>query len=200
MIAVTSLLITLSGVLLPRINYFLFDKVIEEKSSSLLLSTGVFMICVYTGSILFNAAKSLVSARIDTRMSVSVEAATMMRILSLPAGFFKNYSSGELSSRASYVNNLCSTLVNVIVNSGLTSVFSLVYISQIFVYAPGLVIPALTMIIATVIFSVLSAFYQMKISKRQMLISTKESLPTTLPEQRRGLSPDGVISMRIWQR
>ncbi len=175
MIAVTSLLITLSGVLLPRINYFLFDKVIEEKSSSLLLSTGVFMICVYTGSILFNAAKSLVSARIDTRMSVSVEAATMMRILSLPAGFFKNYSSGELSSRASYVNNLCSTLVNVIVNSGLTSVFSLVYISQIFVYAPGLVIPALTMIIATVIFSVLSAFYQMKISKRQMLISTKEN-------------------------
>ncbi len=60
-------------------------------------------------------------------------------------------------------------------STGLTSVFSLVYISQIFVYAPALVVPSLIITLATVAFSVISAFAQMKISKKQMELSSKES-------------------------
>lgn len=87
----------------------------------------------------------------------------------------QNYGAGELSSRAGYVNSLCSTLVNVILNTGLTSVFSLVYISQIFAYAPGLVIPAMTIILITVSFSVLSSLLQMHLSKKMMLLGSKEN-------------------------
>ena len=161
--------------LTPRINYFLFSKVIDNPSMSLLLSTGIFLLCTQVGTLMLGAAKSLVSARIDTKMSISVEAATMMRILSLPAAFFRDYGSGELSSRASYVNSLCSTLVSVVLNTGLTSLFSLVYITQIFAYAPGLVTPALTIIIVTVLFSVLSSLLQMRLTKKHMLIGTKEN-------------------------
>ena len=175
LVVLATLIVTLSGMLTPRINYFLFSKVIDNPSMSLLLSTGIFLLCAQVGSLMLGAAKSLISARIDTKMSISVEAATMMRILSLPAAFFRDYGSGELSSRASYVNSLCSTLVSVILNTGLTSLFSLVYITQIFAYAPGLVIPALTIIMVTVLFSVLSSFLQMRLTKKQMLIGTKES-------------------------
>ncbi len=175
MVILVTLLVTCVGLLVPRINYFLFDRVISENSLSLLGTTGVFMLCVSVGSLLLNAARSLISARVDTRMNLCVEAATMMRILSMPASFFKGYSSGELSSRASYVNSLCSTLVSVLLNTGLTSVFSLVYISQIFTFAPGLVIPALTIILITVIFSVLSSLFQMRLSRKQMLLSSKEN-------------------------
>ncbi len=108
-------------------------------------------------------------------MNLCVEAATMMRILSMPASFFKDYGSGELSSRASHVNSLCSTLVSVILNTGLTSVFSLIYIGQIFNYAPGLVAPALTIIFVTVLFSVVSSLMQMRLSRKQMLIGSKEN-------------------------
>ena len=175
LVVLATLIVTLSGMLTPRINYFLFSKVIDNPSMSLLLSTGIFLLCAQVGSLMLGAAKSLVSARIDTKMSISVEAATMMRILSLPAAFFRDYGSGELSSRASYVNSLCSTLVSVILNTGLTSLFSLVYITQIFAYAPGLVAPALTIITVTVLFSVLSSFLQMMLTKKQMLIGTKEN-------------------------
>ena len=175
LVVLATLIVTLSGMLTPRINYFLFTRVIDNPSMSLLLSTGIFLLCAQVGSLMLGAAKSLVSTRIDTKMSISVEAATMMRILSLPAAFFRDYGSGELSSRASYVNSLCSTLVSVILNTGLTSLFSLVYITQIFAYAPGLVAPALTIIMVTVLFSVLSSLLQMKLSKKQMLIGTKES-------------------------
>ena len=98
-------------------------------------------------------------------------------MMSLPAGFFKNYSSGELSARAQCSNSLCEMLVSVALTTGLTSVFSLVYISQIFVYAPApaLVVPSLIIMLATVAFTVVSAFVQMKVSKKKMELSSKES-------------------------
>ncbi len=175
MVLIVTLFVTLLGMLAPKLNFFLFDKAVSENSLSLLVATGIFMLSVSIGSLLLNAARSMISSRIDTRMNLCVEAATMMRILSLPASFFKGYSSGELSSRASYVNSLCSTLVSVLLNTGLTSVFSLVYISQIFTYAPGLVAPALSIILITVAFSVASSFFQMKLSRKQMLLSSKEN-------------------------
>ena len=174
-VILASLLVMLAGLLVPRINYFIFGSVVNEGSMTLLVSTGIFLLFVSIGSLLLNSAKSLISSRIDTRMSLCVEAATMMRILSLPASFFKDYGSGELSARASYVNSLCSTLVSVILNSGLTSLLSLVYITQIFRYAPALLIPALLVITAAVLFTVISSFLQMRLMKKQMLIDSKEN-------------------------
>jgi NHLM bacteriocin system ABC transporter ATP-binding protein len=119
--------------------------------------------------------KSLLMNRINTEMNVSVQAATMARILSLPADFFKNYSSGEITSRAQYIGSLCQTLVQTFLSTGLTSIFSLVYITQIFVYAKELVIPALCITLVTLVFSIVSSLAQMKISKRHMELSGKMS-------------------------
>lgn len=98
----------------------------------------------------------------------------MMRVLSLPADFFKSYSAGELSNRVSQVGVLCKMLASTVLSTGLTSLFSLLYLSQIFVYAPALVAPALIIILVTVVFSILSSLIQMKISIRQMELSGKE--------------------------
>nr|MCR5007449.1 NHLP family bacteriocin export ABC transporter permease/ATPase subunit [Oribacterium sp.] len=175
MMFLTTLSLTLAGLLTPRINLFLFRNVIDNGKISLLVTTAMFLLCVSWSTLIFSAARNLISARIDTKMSISVEAATMMRVLSLPADFFKKYSSGELASRANHVNSLCSTLVSVVLNTGLTSVFSLIYIFEIFAFAPGLVIPALSIIIITVGFSVISSLVQMRITKKQMLLSSQEN-------------------------
>ena len=175
LVTLAALVVTLVGMLTPRISLFLFSEVIEAKDISLLVSTGIFMLFASIGSMMFSSARSLIHTRIDTKMSISVEAATMMRILSLPAGFFKDYGSGELSSRSSYVNSLCNTLVSVILNTGLSSIFSLLYITQIFEYAPGLVVPSITITLVTVTFTVVSSLLQMRLSKKSMLLGSKES-------------------------
>ena len=46
----------------------------------------------------------MITARIDTKMNINVQAASMMRIMSLPADFF-SMSSGELSSRSTYMSS-----------------------------------------------------------------------------------------------
>ena len=175
LIALATLAATAIGMLSPKLSNLLMGTVVDSKDYQLLFGITIFMISVSISSLLISAIKSLLMARINTKMSLSVQAATMMRVLSLPADFFKKYSSGELSSRAQYIQSICSMLVSTVISTGLTSVFSLVYISQIFEYAPALVVPALGVILATIVFTLITTFAQMKITKKKMEISAKEN-------------------------
>lgn len=174
-IAIATLAVSLLGMLTPKINNILFSVVVTSGSVRLLIGIAIFAICLSLTSLIISSVKSLISARINTKLSISIEAATMMRLMSLPADFFKNYSSGELQERAGNISSLCDMLVSTILNTGMTSVFSLIYIYQIFVYAPGLVIPSLIITFITIIFFVVSALMQMKISVKQMELGGKES-------------------------
>ena len=175
LIALATLALSLIGMLSPKLNNILFAAVLPSGSVRLLLSIAVFTVSVSVSSLLISATKEMITARINTKMSVSVQAAAMMRIMSLPADFFKGYGSGDLSSRAAHISSLCNMLVSAVLTTGLTSVFSLIYISQIFIYAPVLVVPAIAVILVTVAFSLISSFAQMRISKKQMELSAKES-------------------------
>ena len=175
LIALATLALSLIGMLSPKLNNILFAAVLPSGSVRLLLSIAVFTVSVSVSSLLISATKEMITARINTKMSVSVQAAAMMRIMSLPADFFKGYGSGDLSSRAAHISSLCNMLVSAVLTTGLTSAFSLIYISQIFIYAPLLVVPAIAVILATVAFSLISSFAQMRISKKQMELSAKES-------------------------
>ena len=168
LLAVATLVITLVAKLLPRINSLLYGSIVDSGSVSLLVTAAVFLICVNISSQLFGAIKTLFETRINTKLDISVAAATMMRVLSLPAPFFKEHSAGELSSRVSSMSLLCEMLVSSLLTTGLTSVFSLIYISDIFNYAPALVVPSLLIILATTIFSVISTLVKMKLVRKQM--------------------------------
>ena len=169
------LLSTMVGLAIPYINEKLFSGVIASGSETVLMASAAFLMAATISRVLFLAAQRLVNIRINTKLRVNVEAAAMMRMLSLPAHFFKDYNSGELADRMGYINKLCTQLVSIAVSTSLTSVFSLLYIAQIFTFAPGLVIPALVVTLLTVIVTVVSVFMQTKITQKQMLLESKES-------------------------
>ncbi len=175
MIALATLSLSLIGMISPILSKLLFGRVLPSGNFDTLLSIVFFTVCVSVSTLLISAVKSMITTRIETKLNISVEAATMMRVMSLPADFFKQYSSGELSSRAAQVGALCKMLASTVLSTGLTSLFSIIYISQIFVYAPTLVVPALIILLVTVIFSLVSSLVQMKISTRQMELSSKEN-------------------------
>ena len=175
LIGLATLATTLIGLLGPKLNTLLMGTVVESKDYQLLIGIAVFLISVSVSTMLIGSVKSLLMARINTKMSLSVQAATMMRVLSLPADFFKRYSAGDLFSRAQYIQSLCSMLISTVFSTGLTSIFSLTYLSQIFTYAPALVLPALGIIFTTVLFSLITTFLQMRYTKRGMELSARES-------------------------
>lgn len=172
--AAITVVVTLIGMFSPKISQLLFSTVIESESVRLLIAIAVFSICVSISSLLFNSVKSLIFSRISTKISLSVQSATVMRVLSLPASFFGKYSAGELSARSQYIGMLCQMIMSTVLSVGLTSLFSLIYIAQIFKYAPALVVPALIIILATIALSLVTTFVQMKISKQQMELAAKE--------------------------
>lgn len=175
LIAGASLVITLIGLLTPKINNIIFSYIVQNGSMQLLAAITVFLAAVIVSSHILTVVKEIISSRIVTKMNITVQVATMMRVLSLPAKFFKDYSAGELSARTQTINALCEMLVTNVLQTGLTSLFSLIYISQIFAYAPALVLPAVLVIIATVVVSLIASLMQMKITIKQMTLSSAES-------------------------
>ncbi|MGN0316316.1 MAG: NHLP bacteriocin export ABC transporter permease/ATPase subunit [Lachnospira sp.] len=175
MIAAAILAATLVGMLTPKLNRIIFSEIVPDGNIRTVVAMTVFMLSVSISVLFIGTIKDMLMARIKTKMDVSVEAATMMRVLSLPADFFKQYSAGELASRAAYVNSLCDMLVSSILSTSFTSLFSLIYIYQIFLYTPALVIPAVTVVLATLILSVIITVSQVNVSKYQMLLSSKEN-------------------------
>ena len=175
LLVVSTLVAALVGMLSPKITNLLFSDVLESKNIRLLISIALFAICINVSTILFSSIKNLFHSRIATQTSIAVEAATMARILSLPARFFKKFSAGELSTKAQYVNAFCATIFSAFALTGLTSLMSLVYIFQIFKYAPALVWPSILVTLAALAFTTISTLLRMKETKAAMEIAEKKN-------------------------
>lgn len=173
------LLITFAAVLIgllpAALNKYIFSSVITSHDTGLVLPVALMLLCVTISLTLIGITKNLILARIGTKVSTMAQAAAMTRMLSLPAGFFQDYSAGELSSRVSNIAALCDSVVGAVLSTGLTSLFSLIYIGQIFTYAPSLFLPALVVILATVIISTVTTLAHVKISQKEMECTAKES-------------------------
>ena len=163
----------LLGLLSPMFTKWLFGNVLESGSLQVLISLAVFMICFSVSSLCFSSFKTLIDSRIGIKQNIAVQAAVMNRIMSLPPAFFRQYSAGELSQRSAYVQSLCTTLFRTVGMTGFTSLFSLIYIVQIFAFAPSLVVPSLAITAATVILSLLTTYTQIRITREKMELSAK---------------------------
>ena len=173
-IVLATLAVQLVGMIEPRVYSLVTGKVLEGHNMNLMAGVGVFLLTSAFAAQLIGLVRSLLMQRINTKTSQAVQASVMMRILSLPVSFFRRYSSGELSSRAGSVNSLCSMMLNNILSIGLSSLLSLLYVAQIFSFAPALVWPSLLIILATVVMSLAVSFVQIGISRKRMKLSAEE--------------------------
>ena len=172
---IVTLLITLVNMLLPRITKLLTGPVYSSGNKPILISIAIFTFCVILSTQLISITRSFLLSRLNIKTSMGVQASMMMRLMSLPPSFFRLYSPGELSSRSQSVNQLCQILTNTVLSTGLTSLMSLLYITQIFGFAPSLVVPSILIILVTVVFSVVSSLAQVKVNKNRLESAAKES-------------------------
>ncbi len=173
--AAAALGVSLVGMLTAYVNNIMFSTVLNGGGRDLLIAAAALLLSVTLSGTLLGMVKGLLLSAIQTKLRVAVEAAAMMRVLSLPADFFKQYSAGELASRTGYMNYLCSLLLDITLSSGLSALFSLVYVFQIFHYSPALALPAMGVILATSACVVLGAVAQTRRSTRLQEAAAKES-------------------------
>ncbi len=173
MFVIITLLVTLTGLMLPLITRVMTGNVLDLNSRTLLIGTAQFLLCVLVVTALLEAAKTLITSRLEVRLSLSVEASVFMRILNLPVGFFRGFSAGDLARRVQLVREMGDLLVDSLFTAGVTALISILYTISLIRFAPALVAPALCVLFLTALLNVIIVMLEIRCSSRVMEYSTK---------------------------
>ena len=169
-----ALLATLVAMVAPELARLLTSVVLENNSVQLLLGLSLGIVSSSLLGNMLHSVTRVISARVKWKVTIPVEGAVVQRIFSLPAPFFRDFSAGELVKRIQGVSMICQILITDLMSVGITSIISLIFIGQIFGFAPGLAVPSMVIILVTVLMSAISALVQVGISKKQMKLEANE--------------------------
>lgn len=174
-ITVATTILTLIGLIMPRIVRLLTGPVRLSGRPSALVGVAISMICVAIATQLITSIRGMLTSRLNMKVSVGVESSMMMRLIALPAAFFRKFSPGELRSRASSVMQLSSTLIEIVLTVTTGGFSSAIYILQIFSFAAALVVPTLIIALLTMAVSAAATVSQVRLNRRLMDSTAKES-------------------------
>ena len=168
-------LVTIMGLVQPKISLLLYSHIIPQGDLSALWPLGALMISMALATQILNLSQNLIMNRLTMRLSNTVEPAAMMRLLNLPADFFKKYAAGELSQKLSLIPSICSSIFSAATGTLLNSLFSLAYFTQIANITPALMLPALLIIGVTLCMNIITTLASMKIQRRSLDASSELS-------------------------
>ena len=168
-----SLIVQGVGMVLPFVNKLLYGGVIPSGKVGLLMPFACLLIGMTVSQTLIRIVNKLVGARISMKMNVSIQAATMSRIISLPANFFSKYSSGDLSSRVEGMQQISLMLSELFFGVGLSTLCSFIYIFQMNTYAAQLVIPAIILVIVQLGLNVVSTLLLINLNRKKTNIKIR---------------------------
>lgn len=170
-----TLLVTLLG-MLPTVAYrLLFDAVVPSGMMSLIAPIGALLFGIICSQALIKLSSAIVNANFTVKLQVQMEAATYARVMLLPPSFFRQYAPGDLAHRVSSMSLFVEVFSKSALNVGLTCVFSLLYVVQIFGFAPALAVPALVVALLQVGAVLLALRSTIRYNRVQMQQKTKLS-------------------------
>lgn len=165
-------LITLVGVLLgfllPKLNNIIYSYVIYDDNVALLVSIFATIILINVSSIFLGLFKSILLNKIKFEVSYYLNSASYARAMSFPSEFYRTYNSGLILSMISNVSTLVIRIFDIVLSTGITSLFSLSYIGQMYLYAPGLVLPGFIVIFVTLLISILNIYFQTQYTSKHL--------------------------------
>lgn len=172
-VALVSLAVTLVGLIMPFITRVIFGHIIPYRLDENLLPLFVIIVGASVATLLIKIARGLAVSRIQTKLTIFVQSASMQRMLMLPPRFFRSFTAGDLSYRMDSLNNLTSTLVNTVFVSGTTALFAFVYLFQIGNIAPTLLRPTVITLGVSLAITVLTVVTQTILMKKIMYATGK---------------------------
>lgn len=121
----------------------LFTNAIPDANYSSVLQWIYILFITSISVIAFDLSRLITEIRMRYLLTLSMQSAVWDRILKLPIQFFKKYTVGDLSMRCSTIDQLQQTLTNVVLNSILLLVFSLIPLILMFYYSVSLAFVAM---------------------------------------------------------
>ncbi|MBQ7886582.1 MAG: ATP-binding cassette domain-containing protein [Clostridia bacterium] len=157
-----TLLASVLAMTLPAMTRLVFSGLIPSGEAGLVLPVMLLLVCSVVSTHLANTLRTLAVGVVNVRAGASLQAAAMNRVMSMPASFFKEHAAGEIAAQLSSMDQLTASTVKAVFSSGLTSLFSLIYIAQISAFAPALAAPAVAILLLKTALSVWCVFIGVK--------------------------------------
>ena len=165
----------LLGMLSPIISGAIFETVIPAGDRTMLVQIGFLMAAMAMTQFAFGLTRAFAVQRISGVTERDLQSAVWDRLLSLPISFFNKISAGELTMRAMLVSQIREVLSGVVVNTIITSIFSVFYIIVMFMRSPRLAWIGLAIWVVILVVSFVFGYMQLKYERRLLKVNNKLS-------------------------
>ena len=147
MVLLLGLVGVLIGILLPMLNQKIYDDYIPVGDSSQLIQLCIVIATFMVSNLFFGMVKKLSEYRISGHVGYDLQNAVYYRVFHLPESFFRDYDSADLAERINAVSEFANSFVDTFVISGISTIFSLMYLVRMFGYSAKLTWMALLMLL-----------------------------------------------------
>jgi NHLM bacteriocin system ABC transporter ATP-binding protein len=174
-IATMGLLTGLLALLPPLATGAVFGQIIPRSDQSRLLQLAGVLVLSALSIALFQIAGSLAVTRVEARVDASLQPAVWDRLLRLPTGFFRQYSAGNLASRAMAIDTARQILTGTAISSVLASVFSVFSLVLLFYYDIQLALIAMAFVLVALLVTAAATVRQLRLQRRMTTVQANIS-------------------------
>jgi len=165
----------LLGMLSPEITGRVFDTVIPAGDRTMIVQIGFLMGAVALTTFVFEITRAFATQRLSGAAERDLQSAVWDRLLSLPVGFFKQYTAGELNEKAMSISQIQQVLSGTVVNTIITSIFSVFYLIVMFTKSVRLSWIGIAVAFVTLLVTVGMGWVQLRYEGKQLQIDNKIS-------------------------
>lgn len=161
----------LLALLVPILTAQIISQVIPSADRGLLGPMVLALVAASLATAIFSVVRGIAVLRLSAKLDGALQSAIWDRLLTLPTGFFRSFSVGDLVNRSMGIDSIRDLLVGRIATSLLDAVFSIFSFALLFYYSMRLALlaAALTtvLLMVTVVLILLQLRYQRQLLEVQ---------------------------------
>jgi NHLM bacteriocin system ABC transporter ATP-binding protein len=180
---------TLLGMFTPQATGILIDHAIPDANRNLLVQVALGLVATALGSTVFQWVQAIALLRMETAMDSDIQAALWDRLLKLPSTFFRDYTTGDLSSRVSSVSQIHQILSGTILKTMFSGLFSVMNLGLLIFYNSTLALLAIAIALVYIAITVTSGVLTLRkmrplLEQQGLLLGTMVQMINGVPKLR----------------
>ena len=172
-ILIMAVLSALTGLLLPRFNEMMFDRLIPMADKTAIWEVGLVIFSCSIGNLFFMLVQNLATLRVTKGMEYSIVGATMERLLHMPQHFIEKYGSADLANRVLGVSGVFQMLSTGFITAVLGFGLSVLYVIKMFRESVPLAGRAVFMVLLTALVILAFGYLRLRHEREKIEKATK---------------------------
>ena len=156
----------LIGLFTPVATGWLIDRAIPTGATQTVQAIIAGLAVAGVSIIALEVLRALAVMRFEARIGVAMQAALVDRVISAPARFFRDFSSGDLALRMGSVNTIQRTITGSTIGAFVTSLFLFANVALMLAYSPALTLAASGIVAVVIVVSTSIGLARLRVRPR----------------------------------